>query len=209
MPNKGNISTIEGLFLVTSNLALLPAIIYSLKRKLYPEAALFISLALVSTAYHYCQSGVVCVFSFKALQTTDHFFVYSAMIWLVLYFVDLKLVPKYMIFILLQMGLLPSIIDYINEGWILSAVVISVIVIIGGFIIIAILRGFPKCDILDLFTAVLLIGGGFFFHVYAGSPGDKNYAWSHAIWHIMSMLAIFFILEVKDGISFWEKLRRF
>ncbi len=77
-----------GICLVVSNIALLPAIIYAKQKSLVPEFSILAIVFFVSSFYHLCQAGFVCILGidFTTLRLADHFFVYSALVWIVLYF---------------------------------------------------------------------------------------------------------------------------
>jgi hypothetical protein len=185
---------------VLSNLALLPAVAVSFYYQLFAEAIVLIVLLFVSSVYHLCQSGFVCFYSFAALQISDHFYVYSTLVWITLYFVGVNLQIRFIFFFIIQAALLPAVIVYMHS-WILAGVLIASLVIIALVILGFFVKDFPSIDLLDIFVVFLLLGGGFSLHVYAGDPGTSKYATSHSIWHVLSMLSIFFVIEAKVGNS--------
>lgn len=77
-----------GICLVVSNIALLPAIFYAKYLSLVPEFSILAIVFFVSSFYHLCQAGFVCILGidFTTFRLADHFFVYSALVWIVLYF---------------------------------------------------------------------------------------------------------------------------
>ena len=186
--------------LILSHYAIVPGLAISIAKGYIPEAGSILAMTLVSTLYHLCQAGNVCALPFTVLQTSDHFFVYSTLVWLVLFFSDATVNWRYVAFILIQAVLLPMILYFMNAVW-LSGVAIGLPVIVG-FVFIALMRKWPKYDLRDLIPGILLLGIGIFFHIYGGDPGTTNYAWAHSIWHVTSMLSIYFILESKDD-KFW------
>jgi len=191
-------SPIAGYFLVLSNAAIAPALFVAIKRKLYPEAAVLFTLAMVSSPYHFCQIGAVCVFPFESVQLSDHFFVYSSLLWMSLYFSDTTLEERFCMFFMLQGLLLPSVIRYVStNSWLLSAVVIGGAAISALFVMGFMHRRAPKFGVADLIASAMFIGVGLFFHIYAGEPGGDNYGWAHSLWHCFVMVAIYFVLESK------------
>lgn len=195
----------DGLALILSNLAMLPAIIVSFYYSLLPEAFVLIVLLFVSSIYHLCQSGFLCIYSFTSLQVADHFYVYSILIWITLYFVGLNLQCKFIIFFVIQAALLPAVMIYLHS-WILTGVVIAVLVVVALVVLGFFIKDFPVIDWLDIIIVFILLGGGFSLHYVSGDPGSPNYPAGHSMWHILSMLAIFFIIECKEGNSMVSRL---
>lgn len=168
------------------------------------EFGMMLAMTSVSTVYHFCQSGIYCLLPFTSLQTSDHFFVYSTLVWLILFFTDARMEWRFLAFVLMQGMLLPMIIVYIHQSWLVS-VAIGVPSMVG-LVYIMLVGKMPKCDWRDMIFSVVLIGVGLFFHIFAGDPGTTNYDWAHTLWHIACMLSIYFLLDSKDSI-FW--LRKF
>lgn len=192
--------TIGNEALLISHYAIVPAIALATAKGFIAEAGMLLAMALVSTVYHFCQVGFGCALSFDVLQTCDHFFVYSTLSWLILFFTDSRLTWRFVAFILIQGILLPLIISFVHELWMIGvAVGIPAIV---GILYLTLMRKRPRLDLLDLSFGVALLGLGIFFHLYAGEPGSENYAWSHSLWHVTCMLAIYFLFEAKDD-TFW------
>jgi len=200
MQTQSQQSLADGLALVLSNLALLPAIVVSLLNNLFPEAIVLSVLLFTSSFYHICQSGFACLYPFDALQIADHFYVYTVVVWITLFFIGLKLRFRFIIAFIIQAALFPAVIVYLHS-WAVAGILIGSLVVVVILILSLTMSDFPKIDWLDLTTVILLIGGGFGLHVYAGDPGSPNYAVSHSIWHILSMIAVFFIIEMKIGDS--------
>ena len=202
-----------GLFLVLSNLALIPAVIYCLAKKKWVLCIIFSRLLLVSTFYHICQAGYYCFsVTLEALRTSDHFFVYMSLTWLVLYLLGLPIVLKLIVSIVVEMIALPALVAYIDSWWVLGTILIMLAAVI--LITMAIrfaksparLKKLMRIDILDTIMAVTLISLGFVFHILAGEPGSYRYGWAHALWHVFAMLGMFFVLEMKDGKDLINKI---
>lgn len=169
-------SLTAGLSLVFSNWTIFPAIAKGFELKKYGEACMMLVLFFVSTFYHMCQAQFFCITTLHNHQIMDHFFVYSTFIYLTVYFLVLGQESKFCIFIIGQAFLLPAIMKWIGT-WALAGAIIGAIVIIA--VLIVFYKNLPKMDGYDLLVALVLIGVGLFFHVYAGEPGDPRYPWAH------------------------------
>lgn len=197
--------TIGGLALVLSNLALVPAILHSIWMFYMTEAFVLSVLMFVSSFYHCCQTDFFCLTSLTSLRVCDHFFVYTTLIWVTMFFLEMHLTVRLIVLILIQPFLLPVLIDDIGSWWIAIGLVIT-LTIFSIIYMVVVLERFPKFDILDLISAAILIGVGLFFHIWSGDPGSSRYTWAHSIWHLFVMLGIFFVLELKDGKDYYIKL---
>lgn len=168
--------------------------------QLFPEAFVLLVLMFVSSVYHICQSGFMCFYSFFALQVADHFYVYSTLIWITLYFIGVNLQIRFIFFFVIQAALLPAVMIYMHS-WILTGVLVASLVVLALVVLGFFVKNFPVVDWFDIMVVFLLLGGGFGLHVYAGDPGTSKYATSHSMWHVLSMLSIFFVIEAKAGNS--------
>lgn len=196
-------SAVAGLALILSNLALVPAIIYAAYKQYVTELVFLVLLFTSSTTYHICQADFGCVFTMRALQTTDHFMVYSTLVWITLFFLRLPLVTRICLLIIAQVPLLPALVDFLDNWWIAVALVGYLVLI--GIISMVVMKRFPTTNLIDFYVAVLLLGVGFFLHVFAGTPGSENYGTLHTVWHVLAMLALFFVLLLHEPRSFIEK----
>lgn len=198
-----------GIFLVISNLALIPAIDFALVRGQVSEMSIFIALLVTSSIYHLCQAGFLCLFTMSSLQMCDHFFVYGTILWMTLYFFDISFLYRFSVLILAQVLLLPSIISYSttegNDWYIILALVIF-LVVFAFYAMVLYLDGLPRIDWKDFLVAVILIAIGLVLFVFAGEPGSPHYAILHSFWHIFVMVGIYFILELKDDQSWFCKM---
>ncbi len=203
------VTAVEGAFLVLTNLALVPALFYSARRWLFAELAILSVVFLASSAYHLCQAGFVCLLDvgFSAFQLSDHFWVFSALLWVVLFFAGLGLEYRFVILVLSQLLLLLLILEFGHDSW-FSAVVIGGIVLIAFLLLVFVGRAVPDVSIANLVVALLLVGGGFVLFLLAGDPphdrdpGDPSYGPFHAGWHVLIMLAVYPALDlrIKDGV---------
>lgn len=191
-------TTDDGLFLVLSNFAILPAVIYTVYKHLFIDAAILVIMFIASSVYHLCQSDFFCAVSFNALQIVDHFFVYQTLIWVLFYIVNIPLVHRLTLLLFFQMGLLPFTLQYVNSWWLTGITLLLI-----GVVCVVSLTFFywdkPVLSKFDFCIAVILIGTGFYLHVLAGPPGVPNYWLWHALWHMLAMLGIFFVYTFKTS----------
>jgi uncharacterized protein DUF3522 len=197
---------LTGIFLLVSNLAFLPAILLAAEKRLITEIFLFVVTMTTSIVYHLCQANFYCIASFNALQTSDHFFVYSTLIWVVLFFVEMPMAYRTGVFILLQAFLLPSIIILVSNSWYVALVLIGVLIVIAFYAVMIYLHGLPNFYEPDVITSVVLLGAGIGFHIAAGSPSlNAQYGIFHGFWHIFAMLSIFYVMRSKFRRPKWMK----
>lgn len=193
-----------GLALVLSNLILIPTSLHALFMGHYSETvSVFVTFA-ISSLYHSCQANFFCVAPLNAMQICDHFFVYSCMAWILFFLMELQLQHRFIGLLLIQAVMLPALMSSIHKWWI-ALVLISFVVVFSLFILLVCMKEVPKFDTIELVIATVLLIGGFILHIFAGDPGEAGYAWKHSIWHILSMMAIFFAIEMKDGKNFFDK----
>ena len=206
---------IECLALVLSNLALVPAIYLAFKYRLLPEANLMLVVFVGSILYHLCQVNFVCVLEleFKTLQLMDNFFVYSLLTWIILWFIGLKLEERFIVFVWFQLFQLPLILDFVNTWWLASLFIIF-LVFVTVFLVLLVLKQMPQFHRGVFFFGLLLVLVGFGFHIIGGEPSQpkntvtpevEHYAIYHSIWHIFSMLGIYFAIDLKQGKSWLAK----
>ena len=190
--------------LILSHYSIVPAIAIGFAKGYVAEVGSLLAMTLVSTMYHLCQAGNVCALPFSVLQIADHFFVYSTLTWLILFFTDAKISWRFVAFMLIQGLLLPMIISYIHEAW-LVAIAVLLPAGVGVFYIILMGRS-PRYSYVDLGFSIGMIIIGVAFHLFAGDPGSTYYAWLHSVWHVACMLSIYFLFESKDDKIWYNKL---
>ncbi|KDO25435.1 hypothetical protein SPRG_09377 [Saprolegnia parasitica CBS 223.65] len=66
--------------LLGSNAAIVPAGVFSWRRKLYVEAVLFFGLGVISAVYHACDLEIFCLFPYPFLQAMDFAFTFNAIL---------------------------------------------------------------------------------------------------------------------------------
>ncbi len=205
------VTLVECLFLLLSNLALLPAIVLSFRYRLIPETSLMLVVFVASVLYHLCQVNFVCILDlqFKTLQFMDNFFVYSLLTWIILYFIGLNLADRFSIFIWFQILVFPLVLEFMNTWW-LAALIIIFLIFVILFIILLIIRKLPRFHYGIFGVGMLLVLVGFGFHIIGGEPTQpkgeitpegQHYAIYHSIWHILVMLGVYFAIDLKHGKS--------
>lgn len=195
------------LYLILSNIAMLPAIIYAWFRRLYAETALLITVATVSFLYHACQGNFFCIVretsfgeqKFVILQNTDEFFVNITIIWFVMYFLNVPRDVEFAVVFTIAPILLISILSNTANTLYILIGAISVAGIVAFSYSLILNRKFRFSYIPAFIALFLLIGGSLFFY-FANDPGTSdNYSSFHATWHVLLMLAVAFVLHTRYG----------
>ncbi len=204
------LTVLEGVALVASNLALVPAVYYAVRWHLIPEVAVLAVVLAVSTFYHLCQAGFVCALGigFRTFQLADHFFVYGGLLWVVLFFLGLRLRFRFSILIVAQAFAFPLLVEFSHRWW-FSLLVIAVVTVVALLLI-----AFSAADVRDFsaanfVAAAVLVLAGFALHLLAGDPpepdGDRSnaarYAWLHSLWHVLAMLAVYYALDLRRKVG--------
>ncbi len=211
------LSVIQGILLVSSNAALIPAIAYATRWGLLPEAAILSVVLVVSSLYHMCQAEFVCVLgiSLFTFQLQDHFWVYSSIIWIALYFVGLDVRVRFAVFVWVQTLIFPLVLEFIKMWW-FGGLVIGIVIVIVVILLTLVVRGIPRFNVVDMIAAVVLVAVGFALHLLGGDPievvvdevtgertvtGDDDYPVYHTLWHVFVMVSIYYILDLRFGYS--------
>jgi hypothetical protein len=160
---------------------------------------------LASSAFHICQVGWFCFgLQLHALQLTDHFMVYTALLWFSLYFAGTPERVRMSITLSTMAVTLPVIASFIGS-WLSGAIVVAITLVVTSlmFIIVFVLRGGPRVAWPSLLVALLLLAIGVVLHVVGGDYGPDNWVYpaAHSVWHIMAMLSLFWIIDIpyKDN----------
>jgi len=193
-----------GVFLVLTNLVLIPAILIALciGRDLVTGTILFLMFVL-STLYHICEAGWYCMVSFDTHQAADHLMVYTLVFW-----VFLMGTTRYRN---VQFSLL-----LVNTAALVLFVTVSTQTFFFGFLYVLFFIGWisvsyagfgipPKpygIGLLLIALGLALIGLAPF--LVGDDPGDSNYWWAHSLWHFFVMLAVIFLLLALYGESLWK-----
>ncbi len=204
-------SAIDAVLLVGSNIALLPAIAYTYRLGLTPELSVLAAVFVVSSVYHLCQTDTVCLLGvrFTVFQHQDHFFVYGALVWIVLYLIGLRLPQRFAVFVWIQALLFPLILEFMSAWW-FSGLVVGIVVLSAVLLVAIVTKSVPKYNLFSLVAAVVLTAVGFALHVVGGDPSppsetggsaNRSYTIFHSLWHIFVMLAIYYVIDLRHGHS--------
>jgi hypothetical protein len=191
-------SLFAGLDLVFSNVIFLVVAAKAFEMGYFMECCIMAVLGFTSTFYHLCQAQFFCIDSLHNHQIMDHFFVYSSLTWMLLFFLDTKIVPRVCVFIIAQSVLLPTIIRWIGS-WALAGAIIFGLIVIA--VVILFYNDLPKFDPWDLAFALVLLIIGFALHIIAGDPGDSQYPPWHSLWHLCAGMSAYFVVTIRDGQS--------
>lgn len=192
--------TVLALALVLSHVALFPAILYAYWRRLFVETSLLIAVLVASVAFHVCQVGWFCFgLDLHALQLTDHFMVYTALLWFSLYFVGAAERVRTAVTIAAMAIVLPVIATFIGS-WMSGAIIVALVLVIATLVLLGVYfaHGGPPIAWASLLVAMVLLGAGVVLHVIGGDFGPDNWKYpvAHSLWHVLAMLALFYILDV-------------
>lgn len=196
----------SNLFLLMSNVAVVPAVMFAVYKKKFDSAAIIATVAVVSFLYHSCQAGFFCIFNtdipgksnFYLLQKSDEYFVSIAIVWFVLYAIEIRsLLASTLIFSIQAIFLLSLL-----SGKDYATTIVGVAIGVGILFAIVYFMIKPKMlafAIVPSVVSLVLLASGFALFIVAGDPGDKNYWVYHSLWHIFLFLAVFFVLMTKTG----------
>lgn len=199
----------SGLFLILSNLAAIPAVVYAIYLWLLPEAAILGVAATISTMYHICQTGYGCIVrstcpgthSYSTMQSSDEFFVFTALIWFIMYFFQVR--QNYRaatIFIAQAIIFLPVVVQF--EVFIFLGSVAGAVALLACIAVVLFLRGrMFEFYMVGALVALVLLVVAFTLFVVAGEPGTEKYTYLHSTWHILVFFAAFFVIDIKHGIT--------
>ena len=197
----------EGIFLVLSNFFVVPSLFYALFLNQIPEAAILGIIGITSTFYHLCQTGFFCITkedcstndNFSLMQFADEFFVFLAILWFIAYFFGTT--AKYrslectisFVFIAQAIVFMPLV---SKSGFLYYEIAIVVVSIFFFFF------AAQKRTIIhwiSFLIGILIIIAGAVLFIVGGDPGDRLYTWLHGVWHILLLVAVFFILDSRYG----------
>lgn len=193
------VNTIEGIFLVLSNLFLLPAIILCYKNGRTAEFAFLWCMMKVSFFYHMCQAEFYCIFYNRdTFQLLDHFMVYSTFFWLALYLTKVELKRRIAAYIYFVVAVFPALLLYVHTYWFpfliigygIAAEVFFISFVKGE------IRKVYGVNIIIIFFCLML---GVILYMVGDEPEGHLYAWTHIVWHATSMIAIYFVIDINDG----------
>lgn len=209
-------STVTALALVFSHLAAIPALILLGYKKLVVDVVVLGTAVLISTLYHLCQVEWACFgLDVHALQIADHFMVFFALVWFLLYAAGASERIRTAVTIAIMGVSLPIIISKLDT-WIAGGIVIGlgVLAFVITFFAYAKSRGYYNIEWHMFFLALALIGGGVVLHIYAGDFGPDNTAYpvAHTVWHVLAFVSLYYIVWIPhvDASPFnLDRRRRF
>jgi len=189
--------------LVLTNAAILPALVYTFVRHLYIESAILLAVFVASSAFHICQVGWFCFgVTLSSLQLTDHFIVYTALVYFSLYLVQAPLEARAALTLGVQAFLLPVIAAYLTTTFAnIFAVALVAAVALAALAFVLTLGGKVRFDPRSVMLAVMLLAGGVVLHVTGGDFGDDNHAYpaAHSVWHVLAMVSLYFVVDSPYG----------
>jgi hypothetical protein len=192
-------------FTTFSNLFVIPAIVFSLYKRLWATASILTTLGAVSLIYHACQTDLFCLFESEVagqqdyflLQVLDEVNVYLTIVWFILFFLEINyhlrataLLLSYPVFALTFV----SDSDYDDViNWMVVGVVIVCAVVYNIYNDRGIRIGTVSLSLAIVFIVVGLV---MFFNSSNFEDGD-NYNLFHGLWHMFLFLALFLLIFSK------------
>jgi len=192
----------EGVFLVLSNFALVPVIARLLRKHDWATASNYVGILLVSSLYHMCRAGVVCLFEYKLHRIADYLFVYRALVWT---FASLVARP----------GVFGRNRSHVARASFHFAVMVPVtLVLLGadhtshwipiiGFVFplavaTAVTATYRVPFVNDwtwgtLALALFAVGGALGFAL-----PNREYKWAHTLWHVFVMLSMYGFVRATE-----------
>lgn len=195
-----SVSVTVGAALVLSHLAAIPALVYLGARKCVIETVILAITVLISTLYHFCQVGWACfAVDLHAWQIGDHFMVFFALIWFLLYAAGSSERVRTAVSIAVMGVSLPVIISHIDT-WFAGIAVTSLAVLAFAitFVVYARLRKKVRVEWRAFAVALALIVAGVSVHVFAGDFGPDNtvYPVAHTVWHVLAFVSLYYIAMI-------------
>lgn len=197
----------DELYLVLSNTAILPAVVYSFFLGLWPEFSLLTALGTNSTLYHLCQGNFFCIITtsvlgqpdFYVLQKTDEFFVNIAIVYFVMYFLW---IPREIILLVVFL-VSPMFMMTIFSGSVYTNLILGVVIGISVFAVLiycVFVKEEFEFSLISGILALILLITGFVFFLLGGDPNESdNYGIYHGNWHTFLMLGLFFVIDLRYG----------
>lgn len=186
--------------LVLSHLAALPALIFLGVKDQFVDAVVLGTAVAISTLYHLCQVGWVCFgLDVHSLQIADHFMVFFALVWFLLYAAGATERIRTAVTVAVMGVSLPIIISKLDT-WIASGVVVGlgVLAFVITFFAYAFKRGYYRVEWTMFVLALALIGSGVVLHIYAGDfgPDNNTYPVAHTVWHVLAFVSLYYIVWI-------------
>lgn len=184
---SANSPLVGGLFLIVTNLFLSPAIYLLLEWRDYATALFYYALLIISSLYHTCRAFNKCIVPYVEHQKLDYLFVFTSLIWSI----TAVGVPhaihyrKRLTVFVVFFSITTVLVIGGSTAWLIAGVAA------GGtgatMIVIAAVHDTPlfKSWRMALLGFALVGVAAIFMYILPSA----TYDWSHAIWHILSMLA--------------------
>jgi len=195
---------VGGVFLVLTNLVLVPAIAIALwiGRDLVTATVLFL-MFVVSTLYHVCEAGWWCLATCDTQQAADHIMVYTLVFWI---FLVGSTRARDVQFALLLINVASLVLFVAVTTQTSFFGLLYVLFFIAWVIVEYVGFGIPPrpygIGLVLIAIALAAVGLAPFF--VGGDPGDANYWWTHSLWHFFVILAVIFLLLALYGESLWK-----
>lgn len=188
-----NSNLVGALFLVLSNLAIVPSILLSFYLREEDSAIAYFNVFVASVLYHSCRSGFNCSVPYIDHRKLDYLFVYFAVLWtLTTGLGKSHIIPYRIRLVVFNLFFLPVAILIVGnyEGhW---------VQLVGGVLPALVMITVAKHYGVHLFrriwwaVAAFVLGGlaGLFMFIMP----YNTYEWSHSVWHVLSMSALFCLI---------------
>jgi hypothetical protein len=192
-----------GLWLVLTNLALVPSIVLLANRGDTTSALVLLLTFLASVIYHSCRSGFFCLAQCELHVMVDFLFVYVGTIWIITslpFKILTNAADGQMHATLFFLFLGPIVVAIVSEVDFALLPLIGVVLPLIAVILYARVFASPKrklfCkkSVAYLVTALLfiLLAGICMFILQ-----NSMYTIAHSLWHLFSMTGVFFVLLAR------------
>lgn len=192
-----------GFILVVTNLILVVIITDLAYKWRWDFAAVLLTTMVASILYHGCRAGFMCMFRFRDHQITDHIFVYFSMLYigaklavrskffprhLLLEFPHLLPEARVALFFLLSVpAFLMNMYNPESIWTVLISFGIPLVLVVAGALVVKEPIFYNR--VCGAIGTILFIMSLLFF-----AAPHSTYAWTHSMWHILSMLSVYFIV---------------
>jgi len=182
-------------WLLISNVALIPAIIAAIKLGLWLEAGHGVKMLFSSFFYHLCDSGIQCFgFRFRSWQVLDFSSAFETVFLVGLVLGKLHRAKIFLYVVFSQVILLLVLEGATNDINIKVAVSASLLVFALAHLV-YFGRYLHTLDWPDAVAAGFLAAGALIVRVNEGGSNSKRYDIWHGIWHVLLFLAFYFVVE--------------
>lgn len=190
---------VTSVFLVATNAALFPSIIFAWGHGYVAEALIMFTTFCVSVSYHLCQAHVFCIIPVGYLQVGDHYSAFSLIIWLMLFVSGMRLNVRVGVMFIFNYFIVLVMVGYMSSPVLQGALlIVAVLVTIGLFYANdkTHLRG--KFYVYDALALLLMGSMGLFLYAWhSGTVNEEGYALRHSGWHLFSMFPLFLVISTR------------